>query len=202
MVLVLALVESSHFMAYHDELTGLPARRALNDMLASTEGQFCVAMVDVDHFKKFNDTYGHEVGDQVLRMVASRLARVTGGGRAFRAGGEEFCVVFKECTVRDVLPHLDLLREAIESSTFIVRGEDRVQRTAEDRKSRKSERDVEVSVTVSIGTAQATPQLTNVGDVLQAADEALYHAKDAGRNRVEVYRPPRRRGSSVAVESV
>jgi diguanylate cyclase (GGDEF)-like protein len=202
LVLVLALVESSHFMAYHDELTGLPARRALNDALAATEGQFCVAVVDVDHFKKFNDTYGHEVGDQVLRMVASRLARVTGGGHSFRAGGEEFCVVFRDCTVRDVLPHLDLLRETIESSSFIVRGDDRVSRTAEDRRSRKSAGDVEVSVTVSIGTAQATPQLAAVGDVLQAADEALYHAKDAGRNRVEVYRPPRRRGSAVAVESL
>jgi diguanylate cyclase (GGDEF)-like protein len=202
LVLVLALVESSHFMAYHDELTGLPARRALNDALAATEGQFCVAVVDVDHFKKFNDTYGHEVGDQVLRMVASRLARVTGGGHSFRAGGEEFCVVFRDCTVRDVLPHLDLLRETIETSSFIVRGDDRVSRTAEDRRSRKSAGDVEISVTVSIGTAQATPQLAAVGDVLQAADEALYHAKDAGRNRVEVYRPPRRRGSAVAVESL
>jgi diguanylate cyclase (GGDEF)-like protein len=135
-------------------------------------------------------------------MVASRLARVTGGGHSFRAGGEEFCVVFRDCTVRDVLPHLDLLRETIETSSFIVRGDDRVSRTAEDRRSRKSAGDVEVSVTVSIGTAQATPQLAAVGDVLQAADEALYHAKDAGRNRVEVYRPPRRRGSAVAVESL
>jgi diguanylate cyclase (GGDEF)-like protein len=202
LVLVLALVESSHFMAYHDELTGLPARRALNDALAGVEGQFCVAMVDVDHFKKFNDSYGHEVGDQVLRMVASRMARVTGGGQAFRAGGEEFCVVFRESTVREALPHLELLREAIESSSFIVRGEDRVQRSAEDRRSRKSARDVEVSVTVSIGTAQATPQLAAVGDVIQAADEALYHAKDAGRNRVEVYRPPRHRGAAMAIESL
>ena len=202
LVLVLALVESSHFMAYHDELTGLPARRALNDALATIEGQFCVAMVDVDHFKKFNDTYGHEVGDQVLRMVASRLARVTGGGLAFRAGGEEFCVVFKECTVRDALPHLDLLRESIESSSFIVRGEDRVMRSQEDRRLSKASGDIEVSVTVSVGTAQATPQLANVGDVIQAADEALYQAKDAGRNRVEVYRPPRRRGTGVPVESL
>jgi len=202
LVLVLSLVESSHFMAYHDELTGLPARRALNDTLAGMEGQFCVAMVDVDHFKNFNDTYGHEVGDQVLRMVASRLSRVSGGGHAFRAGGEEFCVVFQGSTVRDALPHLDLLREAIESSNFIVRGKDRVQRTAEDRKVQPVEQDTEVSVTVSIGAAQTTSNLTAVGDVLQAADEALYHAKDAGRNRVEVYRPARRRSAAVAVESL
>jgi GGDEF domain-containing protein len=166
------------------------------------EGQFCVAMVDVDHFKNFNDTYGHEVGDQVLRMVASRLSRVSGGGQAFRAGGEEFCVVFQGSTVRDSLPHLDLLREAIEVSNFIVRGEDRVRHTADDRKSQPTVEDTEVSVTVSIGAAQTTASLTAVGDVLQAADEALYHAKDAGRNRVEVYRPARRRGAAVPVESL
>jgi GGDEF domain-containing protein len=159
-------------------------------------------MVDVDHFKNFNDTYGHEVGDQVLRMVASRLSRVSGGGQAFRAGGEEFCVVFHGSTVRDTLPHLDLLREAIEASNFIVRGKDRVRHTAEDRRPERAEEDEEVSVTVSIGAAQTTSNLTAVGDVLQAADEALYHAKDAGRNRVEVYRPVRRRGAAVAVESL
>jgi diguanylate cyclase (GGDEF)-like protein len=192
-----------------DGLTSVHNRRFFNEAIEKELARskrykhpFALVMFDIDHFKKFNDNYGHEVGDQVLRMVASRMARVTGGGQAFRAGGEEFCVVFRESTVREALPHLELLREAIESSSFIVRGEDRVQRSADDRRSRKSERDVEVSVTVSIGTAQATPQLPSVGDVIQAADEALYHAKDAGRNRVEVYRPPRRRGAAMAIESL
>ena len=65
-------------MAYHDELTGLPGRRALNEALLRVGSRYAVAMVDVDHFKHFNDAYGHEVGDQVLRMVAAQLDR---GGR-------------------------------------------------------------------------------------------------------------------------
>ena len=67
-------------MAYDDELTGLPARRALNEALARLRGTYTVAMVDIDHFKRFNDEHGHDVGDQILRMVGARLAGVGGGG--------------------------------------------------------------------------------------------------------------------------
>src|SRR3990170_3279230 len=105
-------------MAFRDELTRLPGRRALNEALQQTGGQYAVAMVDIDHFKKFNDTYGHDVGDQVLKMVASRLDEVTGGGRAFRYGGEEFSVLFAGKTVDEALPHLDLLRATIEPPRF------------------------------------------------------------------------------------
>ena len=79
-------------------------------------------MVDIDHFKKFNDTYGHETGDQVLRLVASKLASVTGGGRAYRVGGEEFSILFPGKSVKEVLPHLELLRSVIEASHFQLRG--------------------------------------------------------------------------------
>src|SRR5690606_34832694 len=70
LVVIIALVETAYVMAYHDELTGLPARRALNQTLASLRAPYTVAIVDVDHFKSFNDRYGHDVGDEVLRMVA------------------------------------------------------------------------------------------------------------------------------------
>ena len=73
-VLLIALLETSYKMAYHDELTQLPSRRALNEALLKLPDWYTVAMVDVDHFKKFNDTYGHAAGDQALRLVASRLA--------------------------------------------------------------------------------------------------------------------------------
>ena len=79
-ILVIAVIETSYSMAYRDELSGLPARRALNEALLQLPSRYAVAMVDVDHFKKFNDQYGHDVGDQVLRMVASRLLEVSGGG--------------------------------------------------------------------------------------------------------------------------
>src|SRR4029077_13648145 len=86
------------------------------------EDSYAVAVVDIDHFKKFNDTYGHETGDQVLRLVAAKLATVTGGGRAYRVGGEEFSILFPGKSVREVLPHLELLRSVIEGSQFHVRG--------------------------------------------------------------------------------
>ena len=191
--LVLSLMEASYFMAYHDELTGLPGRRAFNEALLAMEEQFTVAVVDIDHFKRFNDTYGHDTGDQVLRMVASRLEQVTGGGRSFRTGGEEFCVLFRNQPLREALPHLDKLREAVETSAFALRGPDRPRRSAEDRRSRALGGGRDVSVTVSIGAAQSTSRMISVEDVLRAADKALYQAKANGRNRVEVYRGARRK---------
>lgn len=96
LILVSSIIETSYLLAYHDELTTLPARRAFNDALFHLEEPYAVAVVDIDHFKKFNDTYGHETGDQVLRLVAGKLAGVTGGGRAYRVGGEEFSILFPE----------------------------------------------------------------------------------------------------------
>ena len=96
LILVSSIIENSYLLAYHDELTTLPARRAFNERCSGLKKPYAVAVVDIDHFKKFNDTYGHETGDQVLRLVASKLASVTGGGRAYRVGGEEFSIYFRE----------------------------------------------------------------------------------------------------------
>ncbi|HEV8492461.1 MAG TPA: GGDEF domain-containing protein, partial [Candidatus Angelobacter sp.] len=79
LALIVALIETSYAMAYLDELTQLPSRRALNEALLKLGDAYSIAMLDVDHFKKFNDSYGHESGDQALRLVASRLAHITGG---------------------------------------------------------------------------------------------------------------------------
>ena len=121
LVLALAVVETSYAMAFRDELTGLPARRALWQEIESAGRSYAVAMVDVDHFKNFNDRHGHDVGDQVLRLVGAQLGKVAGGGRAFRYGGEEFTVIFPGKGREDVLPHLEELRERIETSRFAVR---------------------------------------------------------------------------------
>src|SRR4029077_2347935 len=94
LVLAISIVETSYLMAYHDELTGLPSRRAFNDTLERLETPYSIAMVDIDHFKRFNDTYGHATGDEAPRLVSARLARVAGGAHAYRCGGEEFAVVF------------------------------------------------------------------------------------------------------------
>ena len=182
LVLVVATVESAYAMAYRDELTGLPARRALNDALLRVDGTYTVAMVDVDHFKKFNDKHGHDVGDQVLRMVAGRLARVPGGGRAFRYGGEEFAVLFPGKTIDESAPHLETLRASVASATFTQRGHDRPTRKPKSPRAREG-RGGALAVTVSIGAGQARGSALP-DDVVKAADKALYRAKEGGRNRV------------------
>ena len=105
LVLILAIIQDSHNMAFRDDMTGIPSRRALNDLLRGLGSRYAIAMFDVDHFKRFNDTYGHDVGDQVLKVVAGRLMAVSGGGRSFRYGGEEFTVVFSGKGAKDAAPH-------------------------------------------------------------------------------------------------
>ena len=182
LVLVVATVESTYAMAYYDELTGLPARRALNDALLRVDGTYTVAMVDVDHFKKFNDKHGHDVGDQVLRMVAGRLAKVPGGGRAFRYGGEEFAVLFPGKTVEESAPHLETLRASVASATFTQRGHNRPARKPKSPTARRAGVRP-LAVTVSIGAGQARGS-ARPEEVVKAADRALYRAKECGRNRV------------------
>ncbi len=248
LILISSIIENSYFLAYHDELTSLPARRAFNDALLRLDGPYTVAVVDIDHFKKFNDTYGHDTGDQVLRLVAGKLAGVTGGGRAYRVGGEEFSILFPGKSAKDVMPHLDLLRNVVEVATFRVRGSEERRSTIRGPRSRASDsraadsrnqdsqsqgpsdqgtqgqefrnydrRNAErrarsrrppsprkksrpiaseagnqqISVTVSIGAAEPSGRHRSVEQVLQAADQALYRAKQSGRNRVELSSPPR-----------
>jgi diguanylate cyclase (GGDEF)-like protein len=182
LALGMSVIEASHAMAYRDALTGLPSRRALNEALHALEGPFTVAMVDIDHFKKFNDTYGHSVGDQVLRMVATALRTVGAGGRAYRYGGEEFAILFPGRDVGGCVPALEDARAAVEATAFTLRAADRPRKRPRKPKRRKNAN--QVTVTVSVGAAERTPAEAPPDDVLRAADEALYRAKHAGRNRV------------------
>lgn len=184
-VLIGALVQTAYRMAYHDELTGLPGRRALNEALLRVGSRYAVAMVDVDHFKRFNDTYGHEVGDQVLRMVAAKLDRVGGGGRSFRYGGEEFAILFPSASAAEAFPHIETLRKTIEATRFALRGPGRPRKKPATARPRPASRK-EVSVTVSIGLAERDGRKTHARQVIAAADKALYRAKGSGRNRVMV----------------
>lgn len=180
-VLLIALLETSYKMAYHDELTQLPSRRALNEALMKLPDWYTVAMVDVDHFKKFNDTYGHAAGDQALRLVASRLARVAGGGKAYRYGGEEFAVLFAGRPSEDVFVYLDRLRRIIEQTTFVVRGKDRRKNSRGKVITRRTGKK-QTHVTVSIGVASSDGAHLAPAEVMRAADQALYRAKEKGRN--------------------
>jgi diguanylate cyclase (GGDEF)-like protein len=210
-ILAISIVETSYLLAYHDELTTLPSRRAFNDSLMRLQAPYSIAMVDIDHFKQFNDQHGHDTGDQVLKLVATKLARVTGGGRAYRCGGEEFAVVFPGKTTKEVVDHLEQLRLAIELSSFRTRAAERRQmprgpdrRNQRTRGRAQSGRAIRqlvlqghepatLSVTVSIGVATSAKEKPDVEGVVQAADKALYRAKAAGRNRVESAVSPRRR---------
>jgi diguanylate cyclase (GGDEF)-like protein len=233
LILVGSIIENSYLLAYHDELTTLPGRRAYNDALLRLEEPYAVAVVDIDHFKRFNDTYGHETGDQVLRLVASKLAAVTGGGRAYRVGGEEFSILFPGKSVKEVLPHLELLRSTIETSHFQLRREQErreqerrrqesqtnpsreaegeharerrsAERRAEARRTSAAGKKIrspraraalpahdQLSVTVSIGVSEPDAKARVPEQVIQAADKALYRAKQSGRNRVESAIAPR-----------
>jgi diguanylate cyclase (GGDEF)-like protein len=209
-ILATAVIENSYLLAYHDELTTLPSRRAFNDALLRLKAPYSIAVVDIDHFKRFNDSYGHDTGDQVLRMVAGNLGNVSGGGKAYRCGGEEFNILFPGKTTAEVLPHLQKLRETVEKAEFRMRGNDRRQvprgpdrrnqrNRARARKGDAIRRLAEgkpssvLSVTISIGVATAAPERSSPETVLEFADKALYRAKANGRNRVEAAASSQRR---------
>jgi len=183
-LLVITLVQESYGMAYMDELTGLPGRRAMMATLMSLGNKYSIAMLDIDHFKKFNDTHGHDVGDQVLRMVAGKIGQVSGGGKPARYGGEEFSVIFPGKSVTDVMAHLEVVRQHIEESPFVIRGQDRPKKAPKKGAKPRKTAEKQVSVTVSIGVAERDDKSTSPDAVMKAADKALYRAKSKGRNQV------------------
>ena len=183
LLVIAAILETSYRLAYYDELTGLPARRALNDQLLRLGSKYAIAMADIDHFKKFNDRYGHDVGDQVLKMVAAKLKAVPGGGKPFRYGGEEFAVIFSGSEMEAAKPCLESLRKTIETTKFTLRGFGRAFKKKGSAKSRKRPQR-SVKITVSIGVAEKTARHADAQAVIKAADKALYRAKRSGRNQV------------------
>lgn len=162
--LLITLLFNSHDLAFLDELTGLPGRRALINELKHCGKHYCVVMADIDHFKKFNDTHGHDTGDDVLRIVAQELAKVRGGGKAFRYGGEEFTILFKRKNSEEAEPFIEGIRQSIADYPLMIR----------DKKK-------QVQVTVSFGIAQRQPE-QKAEEVMKSADQALYRAKKNGRN--------------------
>lgn len=187
LALAIGLMRDYYNMAYRDELTSLPQRRALNESLSALNGQYCMSMLDVDHFKKFNDTHGHDIGDQVLQMVASQIRKVQGGGKAYRYGGEEFTVVFAGKQVDDASYFLEQVRKNIEGYEMVIREQERIEEDDEAQKDRQRgsfrKAGKKVSVTISIGVAEKNKG-ESPDDVLKRADEALYRAKKSGRNRL------------------
>jgi diguanylate cyclase (GGDEF)-like protein len=184
LILFYEALEHGYEMAHRDELTGLPGRRTLKDLMAHLGGRYAVAMCDVDHFKAFNDTYGHDAGDQVLKFVASMISRVRGGARAFRYGGEEFTVVFPGRSAMEARPFVESLREAIAASGFRLRGPRDPDKKAEQAPEPGPVKSV--TITISIGVAENSKKFSTPELVLEAADGALYRAKESGRNCVRL----------------
>ena len=168
--------EAVEFQATHDPLTGLWNRGAILDFArreldrAQRSGNFLgLLMIDLDHFKRVNDTYGHLVGDAVLKEVAQRLARsVRSYDWVGRYGGEEFLVIVSDCPREAIAKYADRLRLAVAATPV-------------------STEIGEIQIATSVGAASAQqPEYPDQDSFLRFADDALYRAKDQGRNRVEL----------------
>jgi diguanylate cyclase (GGDEF)-like protein len=161
-------------MALRDGLTGLYNRRFLDEMLEHELAKLrrsgksaAVLLVDVDHFKRFNDTYGHQAGDEALRKVgAALLSSVRTSDVVCRYGGEEFLVFLPECESAEAMNRAETLRAAVQAISLRVAGE------------------AIPPISASFGVAMFPSISDNRVELIQLADRALYRAKDAGRNRV------------------
>ncbi|MEZ9893169.1 GGDEF domain-containing protein [Vibrio lentus] len=188
-LIIVYVMSASHDMAFNDQLTNIPGRHALEVDMKHLGRKYSMAMVDIDHFKKFNDTYGHDIGDDVLKLVARILRETTGGAKAYRYGGEEFTIIFKGKNTEQVKEHLQVLISEIQNYDMIIRNtHDRpddhevgMQKRGKNGKPTKV-----VNVTVSIGLSDSTTT-KQPEEVLKLADNALYKAKETGRNKLCVH---------------
>ena len=166
-----------------DALTGLPNRGSFDSRFASACAHFqrygrpfSLIVLDIDHFKKFNDTWGHEAGDRVLQHVASLIrSSIREVDHPARLGGEEFVVLLPETTLEHALPVAERIRATLHKSPVAWNGRS-------------------LSVTASLGVATCPETAVLATDVLAAADAALYRSKETGRNRVSAAPPIRSAG--------
>jgi diguanylate cyclase len=169
-------LEKARHDATVDHLTGLPNRRAFEEVFAEEKlaaqnelEPLCVAICDIDFFKKVNDTHGHETGDRVIRAVGQALDRISDRCHVARHGGEEFALLFRGLDVEGACGALNDARERFAARHFV----DKISGNAIG------------GVTFSGGVVNVFAY-ENMSDALRAADEALYRAKEAGRNRIEI----------------
>lgn len=183
-ILLYAMFDLYWQRVYTDELTGLPNRRALDEYLRTLGRRYSIAMVDVDHFKRFNDRYGHDEGDNALRLVARVLAG-SSQGRVFRYGGEEFAVVYRSRSKEAAAERLEAAREKLATREFWIRSAKPIRQrgSKKDRGQTSLTGRMRVKITASFGVAERSSR-TQPASVMKQADRALYQAKKRGRNRV------------------
>ncbi len=166
------LMQQLEGKAIRDPLTGLYNFRHLHVFLDEElirseryNHSFCILMIDIDHFKLINDTYGHQFGDHVLKKLGEIMAVITRPtDQIFRYGGEEFVIITTETNHGEIITAVDRLMDAVRNHTFVYE-------------------ELEARITVSIGCACFPVQSTNKVELMKIADQALYKAKNAGRNR-------------------
>lgn len=174
-------LETSERQARHDALTDLPNRHQLNEdlngelaHLVESGRHAVVAMVDIDHFKVFNDDFGHRVGDVTLQKVASVLRHsVREKDRVYRYGGEEFVIVFVDVGPDEAMSFAERVRRAVESTPH---SGDELQPVG--------------PVTISVGLAALRHHAEDFSRLIEMADGAMYEAKQGGRNRVVMWQEP------------
>ncbi|MEJ5338742.1 MAG: GGDEF domain-containing protein [Aquificaceae bacterium] len=165
-------------LAYYDPLTGLPNRRFFFDhaslILESSKrygNPLSLLVMDIDHFKKINDTYGHEAGDLVLKSFADIVRKsIRQSDLPARLGGEEFVLLMTNTNLQQGKVVAERIRVSFQNSLIVY----------EER---------EIRATLSGGLASFAPGIESIDDLIRMADEALYRAKELGRNRIEVYKP-------------
>ncbi len=169
------LYEHIEDLAIRDGLTGLFLRRYLLERMSQeitrelrTKGEISFLMIDLDFFKRYNDQFGHTAGDIVLRTIATILAQHFNrpGDLVCRYGGEEFAVLLPDCSKERAVKEAEMIRKKIESQSILLRRE-------------------KTSITVSIGVANLPKDSQLKEELIHLADQAMYRAKEKGRNRVE-----------------
>ena len=184
LLIIISITISAYSMAYLDELTNIPSRRALTQSISTLGKRYTIAMVDIDHFKKFNDKYGHDIGDQVLKKLANQLQQVR-SGKAFRYGGEEFTILFPNKDIDEARLYCEDLCKAVASKPFMLRHKKRP-KNKQDTVTTNSDKATPLTTTISIGLAEHSEAFPEASNVIKQADKALYKAKKNGRNQVAV----------------
>lgn len=173
----ISLRETLYEQSTHDALTGLYNRRQMSNILhneishaMNEERPLCVAMIDLDHFKRFNDIYGHDAGDHILQEVSKLLKdNLNQNEHPCRFGGEEFLLVLPNVTLDQAYKKLEALRNKVKNSHFEFNNK------------------TLPSLTISAGISEVPTHGKRVREIVKAADEALYYAKKTGRDRVIIY---------------
>ena len=182
LILVISMIENIYFEGFRDELTDLPTRQVLMGNLSKLKTGYAVAMIEIDHFKKLKDDHGRKVSKQIIRLVGSKLASVT-GGMPFRYGDAVFFVIFPEMFVQETMSHLERLRAAIKESALILPSPKLSQRKLKKLKGLKIPPN-KIHVSVSIGVAERIDLDIRPQQVIKSAEEALYFARKEGRDRI------------------